>query len=150
MNMLIMSSSTFVSINCRGELRLWQEIIINAWKERKQARKKSVNENPSKMLLYLNCCYTWRAKIKKVHILSKLLNICKNERISTKFVLPSHVFWLPLSVISWNHHKKLYYQQNKTEDGQSLSDHSSVSCITVYEQNMQSNPKPTLLVLASR
>lgn len=33
---------------------------------------------------------TWRDKMKKLHILSKLLKICQNERISTKFVFPNH------------------------------------------------------------
>lgn len=63
-------------------------------------------ENTSLEMTLKKTSHTCKHRIQKLHILSKLLNICQKERISTKLTLPIHrspVFGLFCSIVNINH-----------------------------------------------
>lgn len=112
MKMLITSSRTVASNTSIGDSKSWDAIIIIACTQGTTDQWSIAMLKHKYFVFIFSLRYTWRHKIKKLHILSKLLKICQNERISTKFAFPSHFrsrSSCTSSGMAWNHHKNNYW-----------------------------------------
>ena len=68
--------------------------------------------------------HAWRERIKKLHILSKLLKICQNDRISTKFVFPNHFCWQDVFVAAW---VSCYHVKRKKKEEKKIRNTKAIS-----------------------
>lgn len=124
--MLITSSNTIESNIWNGDFISWHAIIIKACKATKKAQECSISIKRihNWQTTHNGLRHTCRDRMKMFHILSKLLKICKNERVSTKFVFPNHIFSRTSSVVTWKLQPKKCNLWIETKDNKGGEDTS--------------------------